>query len=151
LRLSSSRKTVRRHSALVLLSREHHHELVHARRLLRAAGAGPEQRLAVASVYVDAFFAETVEHFRREEEVLFPLYVRHAGSTPVLERILREHMSLHGLVRALRADVAVGEIPPEALRTLGDLLHDHVRVEERELFEEIERIVPAAELEGLKL
>jgi hypothetical protein len=36
----------------------------------------------VASAYVDAFFAETVEHFRREEEILFPLYVRHAGSTP---------------------------------------------------------------------
>jgi len=119
--------------------------------LLRAADAGPERRLAVASAYVDAFFAETVEHFRREEEILFPLYVRHAGSTPMLERILREHMELHGLVAALRADAAAGDIPPEALRSLGDLLHDHVRVEERELFAEIERIVPAAELEGLRL
>ena len=82
---------------------------------------------------------------------MFPLYVRHAGSTPVLERILREHMELHGLVRSLRAEAAAGDIPPEALRTLADLLHDHVRVEERELFEEIERIVPAAELDGLRL
>ena len=142
---------MRRHAALVLLSQEHHHELAHARRLLRAADAGPERRLAVASAYVDAFFAETVEHFRREEEILFPLYVRHAGSTPMLERILREHMELHGLVRALRAEAAAGDIPPEALRSLGDLLHDHVRVEERELFGEIERLVPAAELEGLRL
>ncbi|HEY8629102.1 MAG TPA: hemerythrin domain-containing protein, partial [Gaiellaceae bacterium] len=74
----------------------------------------------------------------------------HAGSTPVLERILREHMELHGLVRALRAEAAAGNIAPETLRTLGDLLHNHVRVEERELFEEIERIVPAAELEGVR-
>ena len=144
-------ETVRRHPALVLLSQEHNHELAHARRLLRAAGAGAEQRLAVASAYVDAFFTETVEHFRREEEILFPLYARHAGSTPMLERILREHMELHGLVRALRAEAAAGAIPPEALRRLGDLLHDHVRVEERELFAEIERLVPAPELEGLKL
>jgi iron-sulfur cluster repair protein YtfE (RIC family) len=142
---------VRRHAALVLLSQEHQHELAHARRLLQAADAGPEQRRAVASAYVDAFFTETVEHFRREEEILFPLYVRHAGSTPMLERILREHMELHGLVRALRAEAAAGDIPPQALRSLGDLLHDHVRVEERELFEEIERVVPALELEGLKL
>ena len=142
---------MRRHAALVPLSEEHHHELAHARRLRRAAEAGPEQRLAVASAYVDAFFTETVEHFRREEEILFPLYVRHAGSTPVLERILREHMELHGLVRALRAEAAAGDIPPETLRTLGDLLHDHVRVEERELFEEIERIVPAAELKRVRL
>ena len=140
-----------RHSPLVLLSEEHHHELAHARRLLRAAGAGPEERLAVASAYVDAFFTETVGHFRREEEILFPLYARHAGSTPMLERILREHMELHGLVRALRAEAAAGDIPPEALRTLGELLHDHVRAEERELFEEIERIVPAAELERVRL
>jgi iron-sulfur cluster repair protein YtfE (RIC family) len=142
---------VRRHPALVLLSQEHHHELAHARRLLGAADAGPEQRLAVASAYVEAFFAETVEHFRREEEILFPLYVRHAGSTPMLERILREHMQLHGLVHALRAEAAAGDIPPDALRRLGELLHDHVHVEERELFEEIERLVPAAELEELRL
>ena len=142
---------MKRHPALVPLSEQHHHELAHARRLLRAAGAGPEERLAVASAYIDTFFTETVGHFRREEEILFPLYLRHAGSTPVLERILREHMELHGLVRALRAEAAAGNIAPETLRTLGDLLHDHVRVEERELFEEIERIVPAAELEGVRL
>ena len=69
----------------------------------------------------------------------------------MLERILREHMELYGLVRALRAKAAAGDTPPEALRTLGGLLHDHVRVEERELFAEIERIVPAAELEEVRL
>ena len=142
---------MKRHAALAPLSDQHHHELAHARRLLRAAGAGPEERLAVASAYLDAFFTETVEHFRREEEILFPLYARHAGSSPVLERILREHMELHGLVRTLRAQAAAGEIPPEALRTLGDLLHDHVHLEERELFEEIEHIVPVAELEKVRL
>jgi len=135
----------------VPLSHDHQRELAQARRLLRAADAEPEQRLAAASAYADAFFAETVEHFRREEEILFPLYLRHAGSTPVLERILREHMELHGLVRALRAEAAAGDIPPETLRTVGELLHDHVRVEERELFEEIECLVPAAELERLRL
>jgi len=57
----------------------------------------------VASAYVDAFYTETVEHFRREEKILFPLYARHAGSTPISERILHEHMELHALVRALRA------------------------------------------------
>lgn len=142
---------MKRHPALAPLSDQHHHELAHARRLLRAAGAGPEERLAVASAYLDAFFTETVEHFRCEEEILFPLYVRHAGSSPLLERILSEHVELHGLVRTLRAQAAAGEIRPEALRTLGDLLHDHVHLEERELFEEIERIVPVAELERLRL
>jgi hypothetical protein len=59
-------------------------------------------------------------------------------------------MQLHGLIRALRAATAAGDIPPETLRTLGQLLHDHVRLEERELFKEIEHIVPAAELEAIR-
>lgn len=54
-------------------------------------------------------------------------------------------------MRALRAEVAAGEIAPGTLRTLGELLHDHVRVEERDLFAAIERIVPAAELERMRL
>ena len=47
-------------------------------------------------------------------------------------------MQLHGLVRALRAHVAAGDVPGDELRALGDLLHDHVRAEERELFPAIE-------------
>jgi hemerythrin-like domain-containing protein len=140
---------VRRLAALAPFSEVHQHELVHARRLVRAADAAPEERLAAASAYVQTFFAQTVEHFRREEEELFPLYVLHAGSTPTLERVLAEHMQLHGLVRALRTHVAAGEAPPDELRALGSLLSDHVRIEERELFDEIQRVVPAAELERL--
>lgn len=140
---------MKRHHALRGLSADHHHELVHARRLRRAADADAPARLAVATAYVDTFFRETVEHFRREEETLFPLYVLHAGSTPLLQRILREHMELHGLARALRAEVASGAVSAETARALGDLLHDHVRVEERELFEDLQRRVPAVELEAL--
>jgi hypothetical protein len=54
-------------------------------------------------------------------------------------------------VRTLRASKAAGDIRPEGLRTLGDLPYDHVRIEERELFAEIERILPAAELEAVRL
>jgi hemerythrin-like domain-containing protein len=133
----------------VPLSHDHHHELRHAHRLLKAAEDAPSARLAVARGYVATFFSDTVEHFRREEEHLFPLYVRHSGTTPLLERILAEHMQLHGLARTLRAEVAGGEVTPETLRALGGLLRDHVRTEERELFEEIQRVVPAAELEAL--
>ena len=140
---------VRRLAALAGFSEVHQHELVQARRLVRAADRAPEERLAAASAYVQTFFAQTVEHFRREEEELFPLYALHAGSTPTLERVLAEHMQLQGLVRALRTHLAAGEAPPDELRTLGRLLSEHVRIEERELFAEIARVVPAAELERL--
>lgn len=140
---------MKRHPALVPLSEDHHHELVQARRLLRAADGTPDERLAVAREYVAAFFTETVEHFRREEEGVFPLYAAHASADPLLARILREHMELQGLARVLRAEVAAGEVSPGRLRAVGTLLRDHVRLEERELFEAIQRVVPAPELERL--
>lgn len=143
---------MKRHPALVPLSDDHHHELVQARRLLRAAEAPAGERLAAAAAYVEAFFTDTVEHFRREEDDLFPVYARRPGADTVLvERILREHMELNGLARTLRAEVAAGDVSADTLRELGTLLHGHVRLEERELFESIQRVVPASELEQLRL
>lgn len=140
---------MKRHPALVPLSREHHRELSSARGLRRAATAAADERATAARAYVDQFFGATVDHFRVEEELLFPLYVRYAGTTEALRRILREHMELHGLVRALRAEVAAGQVEAATLEAIGSLLEEHVRLEERELFEEIQRVVPAAELERL--
>jgi hemerythrin-like domain-containing protein len=134
---------------LAPFSADHHRELVHARRLLHAADGTPEVRLETARAYVQAFFTETVEHFRREEEELFPLYVRHAGRTPALRRILDEHMQLHGLLRSLRTHAVAGAVEPEELRSLGELLRAHVRIEEREVFEHLQQVVPAEELAAL--
>lgn len=143
---------MKRHPALVPLSDDHHHELVQARRLRSAADAGPEERVAAGSAYVELFFTETVEHFRREEDELFPVYLRREGADPALvERVLREHMELHGLARTLRTAVAAGDVPAETLRELGTLLSDHVRLEERELFEAIQRVIPSSELDRLNL
>ena len=141
---------MKRHPALVGLSHDHHHELVQARRLRLAAEAGAEERLAAAQEYVELFFAETLRHFRDEEEILFPAYAQRAGETPLLRRILEEHMQLHGLVRALRAEAAGGAVSPDSLRTLGGLLHRHVRAEERELFPAVEAALPDAELRALR-
>lgn len=142
---------MKRHPALVGLSDDHHHELVQARRLLAAAGGVADDRLEAGAAYVDAFFRDTVEHFRREEETVFPLYARQpTANAELLERVLCEHMELHGLARALRAEVAAGDVSGETLAELGALLRSHVRLEERELFEDLQRIVPPAQLAELE-
>lgn len=141
---------MKRHPALVPLSQEHHLELSLARRLGRAAKGSDAQRLNAGSAYVERFFGPTADHFRYEEDVVFPLYTRVAGPNPLVERVLREHRELHGLAHELRVQVSAGEVAAETLDVLGTLLTAHVRFEEREVFEEIQRAVPAEELDKLR-
>ena len=100
---------------------------------------------------MSAFFTETASHLRVEEEELFPLLVRHADRSPLLERVLNEHGELRDLASALREEVAAGDVSGETMLKLADLLDAHVRREERELFPVIEQTVPDAELRSLDL
>jgi mannose-6-phosphate isomerase-like protein (cupin superfamily) len=125
---------MKRHPALVHLSHDHHHALVEARRLKRAAAA-PEPAPAAAAFA--AFFADvTVQHFREEEEELFPLAATSEEARPLLVQALLDHQQLHAL--AARLQELDGQ--SATMMELADLLEEHVRREERELFPLLERI-----------
>jgi mannose-6-phosphate isomerase-like protein (cupin superfamily) len=135
---------VQRHPALVPLSHDHHHALVRARRLTKAGEAGD---LREAERFLRFFHAETVRHFREEEEIVFPLLLARAPDTPEpLVRALVDHGRMHAL--AERLGRAADE---ETMRDLGALLTDHVRLEERVLFELVQEEVPGEDLEALRL
>jgi quercetin dioxygenase-like cupin family protein len=134
---------VKRHPALVPLSHDHHHALVRARELRRAATAGEDERRAAAARFRRFFADETGRHFREEEEQLFPLL---DGEPAPLVQALREHQRLRALVRQLGEDQS-----PETLVAVGELLEAHVRLEERVLFPLLEREVPRERLERLAL
>lgn len=139
---------MKRHPSLVPLSHDHHQELVRARALRKAAAGDADARLAAAGAFLDFFAHETLRHFREEEEAVFPLL---GLDHPAIVRALREHNEIHGEVRALRAREAGGSVPPEALERLGSLVEAHVRWEERELFELVQREVAPERLEALSL
>jgi quercetin dioxygenase-like cupin family protein len=140
---------MRRHHALVPLSHDHHHALVEARRLRRGAdGAEPG---AAASAFLRFFSTETVQHFREEEELLFPLAVGFDEASEPLVQALLEHQRLHALVAELDARLAAGRPPADVMRELGELLNAHVRHEERVLFPLLERLVADPALEALPI
>ena len=99
---------MKRHSALIPLSRDHHDGLVQAVRLRRAAAVGDASaRLAAAREFVEFFKNEERVHLRSEEEELFPLFLRHVPSQPALLRDARiQHVRLEGFARTL--GIAVG-------------------------------------------
>jgi quercetin dioxygenase-like cupin family protein/iron-sulfur cluster repair protein YtfE (RIC family) len=131
---------VKRHAALIPLSHDHQHALVQARRARRAADAADDERLRVAGETVRFFEAETIEHFREEEEHFFPLLVENGEPPPLVLQALGEHCVLHAAVERLRAGVERGEVPAEALRKLGERLDAHIRLEERQLFPLLEAL-----------
>jgi Hemerythrin HHE cation binding domain len=121
---------MKRHPALIPLSRDHHDGLVQAVRLRRAAADGnASARLAAASEFVEFFRNEERVHLRGEEEELFPLLLRHVQSQPAPLREARvHHLQLEGLARRLEIAVAAGIADRETLAAAGELLDAHIRL-----------------------
>jgi mannose-6-phosphate isomerase-like protein (cupin superfamily) len=129
---------MKRHPALISLSHDHHHALVEARRLRRAADSDEDPK-PVAATFVEFFAAVNVPHFREEEETLFPLVAELDEARPLIVEALLDHQRLHALVAELRHSSDVRA----AMRQIGELLEGHVRREERELFPMIEKLAAA--------
>ena len=120
---------------LVPLSHQHHNGLalcVLTRRSLAADGS-PESVANLAKRVIDRFEVELVNHFDVEEHVLFPA----CGPLPIVADLLAEHRALEALVAQLRAAPS-----PALLEQFCALLTSHIRREESELFEQIQRTLP---------
>jgi hemerythrin-like domain-containing protein len=130
---------VKRHPALLPLSRDHHHALVIARELRRAT----DQTAAEAgAVFLSHWHAEETQHFRLEEEILLPAYAAYGEpDDPAVVRMLIDHM-------LIRRDASrLTDRPPlELLHDLGVRLSAHIELEEREVFPLVEATIPEREL-----
>ncbi|MGH2889156.1 MAG: hemerythrin domain-containing protein [Solirubrobacteraceae bacterium] len=134
---------MKRHPAIAALSRDHHHALVVAQRLRRATdddGSAARAR----EKFLEYWRADGAQHFREEEEILLPTFAGFGDvEAPVVARVLVDHVR----IRRLADELAASETPPlTMLHDLGQRLADHVRLEERELFDLIERALPEDEL-----
>ena len=142
--------TMKRTPELRTLSEDHHHGLVHARRL-RKAGDGIKSTALVAKEFLDFWRKETAIHFRKEEEVLLPVMARHGGDLsldPIVE-MLEGHACIRGLVMQLSDEAIGGKVRPETLREIGEQLEAHIRLEEREVFPLVEETLSEAALKEL--
>jgi hemerythrin-like domain-containing protein len=135
---------MKRSEALASLSRDHHQALVVAQKLRRATDAtAPDAR----ETFLAYWARRGRRHFRLEEELLFPAYAGYGDPhDPRVLRALGEHVMIRHRADALAAS------PTAALATLEQLgaeLAAHVRLEEREVFPMIERLIPSDELDAL--
>jgi hemerythrin-like domain-containing protein len=141
-----------RHSSLIPLSHDHHHGLALALRCrkqalgqLKPTGASG---LRERSKEFLAFYRDhLVEHFRAEEEILFPLL---RSSVPQSEVIIDELKVEHDEIRRAVPQLETGIGTAKLIFDLGDLLERHIRKEERELFPLFERHVEKTRAESIE-
>ena len=111
-----------------------------------------KDRLNRARQFLVFFSRETVNHFREEEEVVFPLLLDFFDERPeLLIRALLKHLKIQSRVGRLRDEVQAQAVTEESLRDVADLLEAHIRLEEKELFPLIQEVVPQEALLKLAL
>lgn len=141
---------MKRDPRLAPLSEEHHHGLVFALRIERELPGATDEE--VGRLYADLlrFWSRgLLPHFHTESECLLARLIRHRPpDDPQIARLHREHLAMYGLVARMR-DATVASERREALRDFGTTLHDHIRWEERELFEAAQSELAEAELDAV--
>jgi hemerythrin-like domain-containing protein len=147
---------LKRHLSLHPLSQHHHFALIQALEMRRAAESPAEKRAAAVARQAEKFvrfWHKTGQvHFREEEEVLLPAYARHVrlDLDPEVMRVLADHAEIRAAVvdleQRLAAKIPIGA---EEMGRLGKLLHDHVRLEENELFPRIEKALGEEQLNSM--
>ena len=118
---------IKRHKALIPTSRDHHHGLL----LCWKIREGLKKGISVQRIkkYTDFFFETQLKpHFAFEEAELFSLLEK---DHPMIQRAMEDHEILTQLFQE-KKDIE------SALRKIEQQLQEHIRFEERVLFNEIQ-------------
>lgn len=127
---------------LIPLSHQHQHALALCVRLDRALQAKDVDLEAWQAEIQTIFEQEIGVHFAAEEKELFPAASRCADLLP----LLRELQAEHSVLRELFARAAARSLDEASLSTLVEKLAQHIRKEERQLFERLQKVMRAEEL-----
>lgn len=134
-----------RDPSLIPLSHQHQHALGLCVRLERALQDGPVD-LGQWQREVHQHYATEVKfHFAAEEKVLFPAARRFPELAALVEELSGEHERLREYFgRAEQGTMNQGE-----MQAFATLLSGHIRKEERQLFEAIQKRMQPEELKSL--
>ena len=144
---------MKRHASLVPLSRDHHHGLVIAQRLILGRSTNPRADWpadpAQQAARLLAFFETDLRpHFEIEEAHVFPVAARDlVDGDSRTQALIAEHETMRKMVRELAAD-STSRLQ-ERLTAFGELLKAHIHTEERILFEQMQDACTPQALEVL--
>jgi hemerythrin-like domain-containing protein len=133
---------VLRDKNLIPLSHQHQHVLALCVRLDRALQANDVDLKAWQSEIQAIFEQEIGIHFAAEEKTVFPA----AQRIPELQSLVDELQAEHGILRDFFARATARSLQHTDLAPFVEKLAHHIRKEERQLFEGMQKTLPARDL-----
>jgi hemerythrin-like domain-containing protein len=130
---------------LIPLSHQHQHVLAMCVRLDRALQAGEVDLEAWQAEIQQQFEQEIAFHFAAEEKELFPAATQFQDLRGLVKELLSEHTAL----REFFARATARSFEPKGLQVFVESLAQHIRKEERQLFEGLQGLMSAEELAAL--
>ncbi len=130
---------IKRHKALQPWSREHHHGLLLSWKIKKGFALQVDtQRI---KDYCDWYWKNhLLPHFETEEKYIFPIF---GEENHLVQQALDEHGQLRAMFEQKEADTDI-------LSQIESLLNDHIRFEERVLFNAIQEVASETELKMLE-
>jgi hemerythrin-like domain-containing protein len=130
---------------LVPLSHGHQHTLALCVRIDRAMQAGDHDLEQWQRELGREFDREIAQHFLAEEQEVFPIAAHFAE----LQGLVTDLLSDHVLLRSFFSRAKTLSLGPADLESFVESLAIHIRKEERELFEGMQRCMTSEELAQL--
>lgn len=117
---------IQRHSSIAQFSREHHFGLLLGYKIKQGLRyeVTPER---IRAYILYAFDKEIMHHFEEEERVLFPAL---PGNNELIVTALEQHTAIRNLLINISSD----KFEKDQLSEMAALIEEHIRFEERQLF-----------------
>ena len=126
---------IKRNKSLVVLSKEHHYGLLASWKIRRGFDLKVSHK-RIANFVNNFWLSHLNAHFIAEEEVLFNT-LEHA----LIDEALQQHTVLRELIKVINENGTV-----EQLTQFADLLEQHIRFEERQVFKLLQHELPEEKL-----
>lgn len=141
---------MKRHPALKYLSEDHHQALLLALLLKRNAPTFlnlPNDLVGKMNYAKEMYHKELEHHFKDEEEFVFPFIMnKDSELDELINEIIDEHIILKEKIFSLNDNPKLSD----QLNEIGIVLENHVRKEERILFEKTQQLLSEETLHQIK-
>jgi DUF438 domain-containing protein len=144
---------MKRHESLHALSQHHHFALMQSLFIRRANQESENTRSStlrkVAEEFIEFWENKGKLHFREEEEILIPTFALHVQieNDQDVMRMLADHATIRAKIEKIISLLATNEAFEKDLTELGEILHNHVRLEENIIFPRVEKTLTEEELQ----